>query len=419
MTIFEPMRLKETTEQLSSGKKTAYEIVQECLRRINILEPDIKAWVSLDPASALERARELDALPPTQRAALHGIPVGVKDIINVAGMPTECGSELRIGNIAAADSALVRQLKEHGAIILGKTVTTEFAYFQPGATANPWDLDRTPGGSSSGSAAAVACGMIPLAVGTQTAASLIRPASFCGVFGYVTEVGKIPTTGIVGLSDTLDSIGFFTADADGIELLHDLFVPTSPAETTQKPTINVWLPPESYGIDQTMQQAMQLATAVLSKQYKLRQVELVDHITEMVDLHMKIMAFEAARKLEREYQNADQLSTPLKALLEDGWALPRQDYQAALQSRRGLYQYMSKLAAEALFLLPAALGVAPHKATGTGSPILSRPWQLLGWPTLAVPIHGLALPVGVQFACSSANIRHAISAAKIIEQNVF
>ena len=209
----------ETARLIARGEASSEEVVRACLERIAERDATVRAWAHLDPEAALAQARAADA--SDRRSPLHGVPVGVKDIIDTRELPTEFGSPIHAGRRPAADAACVARLRDAGAVILGKTMTTEFAYFHPAETRNPLDPGRTPGGSSSGSAAAVADGMVPLALGSQTAGSTIRPASFCGVFGLKPTHGLIDLTGVKRLSARLDTLGLFARSIDDIELLLD------------------------------------------------------------------------------------------------------------------------------------------------------------------------------------------------------
>ena len=211
----------EAAQRIREGLLTSEELVQACLERIRQVEPTVQAWTFLDEQHALEQARSRDERKRSGQpiGPLHGVPVGVKDIIDTADMPTENGTVLHKGRAPRADAAVVASLRAAGAVILGKTVTTECAYFSPGKTRNPHNPEHTPGGSSSGSAAAVAASMVPLALGSQTAGSVIRPASFCGVYGFKPTHGLIPRTGVLQLSRTLDTIGAFARSIDDLALL--------------------------------------------------------------------------------------------------------------------------------------------------------------------------------------------------------
>ena len=216
----EPANLLTATAaamRVAAGELTSEQLVRACLERIAERDGDVCAWEYVDPAAALNEARARDSTPP--RGPLHGVPVGVKDIIDTADMPTGYGSPIWRGHRPARDAACVALVREAGAVVLGKTVTTELAYFSPGRTANPHDLGRTPGGSSSGSAAAVADHMVPVALGTQTAGSIIRPAAFCGVVGYKPSFGTISRSGVMPFAETLDTVGSLAASVADAALL--------------------------------------------------------------------------------------------------------------------------------------------------------------------------------------------------------
>src|SRR6267378_4142932 len=211
----------DAARKIRDGLLTSEELVQSCLERIREAEPRVQAWTFLDDEHALAQARMADERKRSGEpiGALHGVPVGLKDIIDTADMPTENGTVLHRGRTPSNDAAVARMLRAAGAVILGKTVTTECAYFAPGKTRNPHNPEHTPGGSSSGSAAAVAAGMVPLALGSQTNGSTLRPAAFCGVYGFKPTHGLIPRSGILELSRTLDHVGLFARTIDDIALL--------------------------------------------------------------------------------------------------------------------------------------------------------------------------------------------------------
>src|SRR5687768_15693501 len=211
----------DAARQIREGQLTSEELVQACLERIRDLEPKVQAWTFLDEEHALGQARALDGRKRNGEpiGPLHGVPVGVKDIIDTGDMPTQNGTVLHQGRTPREDAAVVRMLRASGAVIMGKTVTTECAYFNPGKTRNPHNPEHTPGGSSSGSAAAVGAGMVALALGSQTAGSVIRPAAFCGVYGFKPTHGLIPRSGILMLSRTLDHVGLFSRNLDDLALL--------------------------------------------------------------------------------------------------------------------------------------------------------------------------------------------------------
>ncbi len=222
----------EAAADIARGVISAEDYTRACLEQIAAAEGDVQAFAHLDPEHALKQARALDGLKADGRriGPLHGVPVGIKDIFDTADYPTECGSPILADRRPDADAAAVRKLREAGAVIIGKTVTTEFAYFHPGKTRNPRDLKRTPGGSSSGSAAAVAAGMVPLAIGSQTNGSMIRPAAFCGVFGVKPSHGLISRAGALTLSRKLDHVGAFARSIEDLALILDVLVGHDPAD---------------------------------------------------------------------------------------------------------------------------------------------------------------------------------------------
>ena len=237
MDAFPP--IAELVCKIRDKRLTPRELVDACLKRIERVEPDVRAWVSVDAEGARRRADELTELAARGEilGPLHGIPIGIKDIIDVAGWPTRAGSPLRDGHLAREDAAVVARLRNAGAIILGKTVTTEFAWIDPPPTRNPWDATRTPGGSSSGSAAAVASGMCVAAIGSQTGGSIIRPASYCGVCGLKPTFGVVSRVGVLPLSISLDHVGPIARCVDDLAVVFGVIAdpdPVSPRPVNEK-----------------------------------------------------------------------------------------------------------------------------------------------------------------------------------------
>jgi len=314
---------------------TAEARVHECLERIEARETEIGAWETIDREGALKQARICDRSPA--RGLLHGIPIGVKDIIDVAGgLPARYGTPIYANNIAASDAACVALAKAAGAIVLGKTVTTELAFFHPGKTRNPHDLAHTPGGSSSGSAAAVAAGMVRLAFGSQTAGSVIRPASYCGVVGYKPTFGMIPRAGVKPQADTLDTIGLMAGSvkdaalfAAGITGDQDLLVPAAPRQAAR---IGVCHTHEWAQASDDAQRAIETAAAQFSKAgAKVTQVELPEPFARLCAAQKDIQLFEAARSFCFEYEtHRAELSARLRALIEEGRGISWERYRAAL-----------------------------------------------------------------------------------------
>jgi amidase len=300
--------------------------VRACLERIAEREPVVGAWAHLDREAALEAARACDASEP--KSPLHGIPVGVKDIIDTADLPTEHGSPVYAGRRPRSDAACVQRLREAGAVVLGKTVTTEFATYQPPRTVNPLDPRRTPGGSSSGSAAAVADGMVPLALGSQTAGSTIRPASFCGILGFKPTHGAVDLGGVLQLSARLDTIGLFARTPDGLALLAGALLPGVAAAAAAPPRLAFVRTAQWAEAEESGRAAVERAADLLGAE----EVRLPPAFDGLAAAQETIMAVDACRSLARERrQHGDQLSEPLRELLASGAATSVSDYEAAVE----------------------------------------------------------------------------------------
>lgn len=384
--------------------------------RLNACEEDVRAWVALRESEAAADAAERDARP--ERGPLHGVPVGVKDIIDIAGMPTRCGSGITAETAVTASAACITRLEELGAVMLGKTVTTEFAYFAPGPTRNPRNLDHTPGGSSSGSAAAVAAGVVPLAMGSQTAGSLTRPAAFCGIAGMVLAQGTVDLSGVVGLSESLDSLGILTADVADLMHVYEAFTGDE-LSVTDAIDVRLWhgsgLGPVEPAMAAAVRTAGELLTAAGAKVVDL---DWDDHVETLVDDHQTIMSFEAAQSRPDLLAHLDQLSQPLVELLEAGRSVAEADYRNSLIRRdisRG--DLTEVLRDGAVIVGPAATGAAPHGLGATGTPILSRPWQALGLAVVTVPgardEHGM--PLGLQVIGSPGRESEIFATARLLE----
>jgi len=405
--------------EIREGRLTSEELVQACLERIRALEPEVQAWAFLDEDHALEQARAADERKRSGKpiGPLHGVPVGVKDIFDTADMPTENGTVLHRGRMPREDSAAVRSLRAAGAVILGKTVTTECAYFSPGKTRNPHNPEHTPGGSSSGSAAAVAAGMVPLALGSQTNGSVIRPAAFCGVFGFKPTHGLIPRTGVLQLSRTLDHVGFFSRNVEDLALLAEVLQGYDEGDPDTRPRARIPfqalaaedppIPPMLAFIktphweraDPDSKEAFGELMEALGD--RAEEVELFPSAAEAWNWHKSIMEAEMAANLEREWRmGKDKLSDELRSLMERGRELPALEYQRALRSIAPVADSFDELFMERYdaILTPAALGTAPKGLGSTGDPSFCSLWTLLGMPALSVPLMQGAnrLPLGAQ-----------------------
>jgi len=388
---------------IRAGTLSSEALVRGCLARIEARERDVGAWEYLDPDRALALARAADS--GEGRGPLRGVPVGIKDIIDTVDMPTTLGSRIYSARQPQWDAACVAALRAAGAIILGKTVTTEFAYFQPGKTRNPHRLQHTPGGSSSGSAAAVADCMVPVALGSQTAASVIRPATFCGVFGYKASFGELSLSGIRPFAESLDTLGILARSVADLALVRDVLMGFPDAATT------LALPaPPALGLCRTAQwnladTCVQRAVEESAEKFRragarVRDVELPAHFAALIDAQKTIMAYEAARNYVYETtRHAERLSDAFRTLADLGGCTPRDAYVDARHLvRRARTELRAVFAGCDALIVPAAVGEAPLATAGTGDPVMSRMWTALHVPSLAVPVTTgpQGLPVGLQ-----------------------
>ncbi len=412
----------ETARLIARGEASSEEVVRACLERIAERDATVRAWAHLDPEAALTQARAADA--SDRRSPLHGVPVGVKDIIDTRELPTEFGSPIHAGRRPAADAACVARLRDAGAVILGKTMTTEFAYFHPAETRNPLDPGRTPGGSSSGSAAAVADGMVPLALGSQTAGSTIRPASFCGVFGLKPTHGLIDLTGVKRLSARLDTLGLFARSIDDIELLLDALTGhrrAAPGSAAGPPRIALARTARWQLVEPDARAALEAAAVALADAgARVDELELPAELEALVDAQQTIMAVEVATNLADEYdRDGDRMSAELSELIEEGRSTDGGDYEAALATaERGAERLPAVFEAHDILLTPAARGQAPRGLDATGDPVFCRAWTLLGTPAISVPgpLGADGLPIGVQLVAPPGHDAELLAAARWVWQ---
>jgi Asp-tRNA(Asn)/Glu-tRNA(Gln) amidotransferase A subunit family amidase len=411
----------EAAAEIARGATSAEDYTRACLERIGAVDGEIKAFVHLDRDQALAQARALDErrVQGLPIGPLHGIPVAVKDIIDTADYPTELGSPLAAGRRPWSDAAVVAKLRAAGAVIIGKTVTTEFAYFHPGPTRNPHDHTRTPGGSSSGSAAAVAARMVPLALGSQTNGSVIRPAAFCGVFAIKPSHGLVSRAGALRLSRTLDHIGAFGRSLTDLALILDVIAGHDPADPDTRPfasadfrAVQGESPPASPHFvfvrtpvwdraEAETKAAFEELTAALDS--AVTPVDLPASFAEAWETHRTIMATEMAHNLAPLVARGEP-SEALRKLLAHGRSVGAVDYLAALAKAP---RYAASLADifndyDAI-ITPAAPGIAPSGLSTTGDPVFCTLWTLTGLPALTLPL--LAgeggLPLGVQLVGAS------------------
>ncbi|EME66675.1 Asp-tRNAAsn / Glu-tRNAGln amidotransferase A subunit-related amidase [Rhodococcus ruber BKS 20-38] len=394
------LSLGEQVGAVRTGSVTAEDLATQVRRAIELREPELGAWVCLSSTTA-EQARAVDR--GLGSAPLAGLSVGVKDLIDVAGMPTRAGSTVTSPNAVGTDAACVSRLRSLGAIVQGKTVTTEFGYFTPGPTRNPHALDHTPGGSSSGSAAAVAAGTVPLALGTQTAGSLTRPASYCGAAGMVLAHGTTDMSGITGLSESLDSLGLLTRSVADLRFVHNAFGHGHSEVPASEPVTRglVWNAGALHPVEPPMSALLAHVPALLEEiGVKAEPLDWDDHVQTLSEDHVTVMSYEAARARAHEFdEHAGALSAPIRDLLENGRRIAGTEYAAALTRRDRSRELLDAILVSAPIIVgPAALGPAPSGLSATGSPILSRPWQLLGLPVVVVPgaRTSSGLPLGLQ-----------------------
>ena len=392
----------EAARRIADGTTTSEAVVNACLDRISAREDTVKAWAHLDPELALTQAQERDRSEGT--GPLHGVPIGIKDIIDTFDMPTGMGSPIYEGNRTLNDAACVALVRAAGAVILGKTVTAEFAGLTPGRTANPHDPARTPGGSSSGSAAAVGDDMVPLAFGTQTGGSVLRPSSYCGIFGYKPSFGTFNLAGVLPAAQSLDTLGIHARHLDDIALLSSVLTGRaySPVAAPERPPkiglcrTFFWDAAEAATIDAIDGAAAGLAAAGAD----IRDVAMPDPFPALGPARETINSFERARVMAFEWNNhRDQISEQLQRTIERGQETPFDDYVAALNAAENC-----RASAEMLFegvdvlLAPCVDGEAPEGLGDTGSPRFQGFWTLMHVPTITVPTHRgpTGMPVGIQ-----------------------
>jgi aspartyl-tRNA(Asn)/glutamyl-tRNA(Gln) amidotransferase subunit A len=410
---------------IQEGELRPLDVVEHCLARIDQLEGDLKAWVLIDREGARREAQRLgdmaasgDILGP-----LHGIPIGIKDIIDVAGWPTRCGSPLRADHVAERDAEVVAALKKAGAILLGKTVTTEWACFDPPPTRNPWKLDHTPGGSSSGSAAAVAAEMCLAALGTQTGGSIIRPAAFCGVSGLKPGFGELPMDGIAPVTLHLDHVGPIARRVSDVYLVWQALAADAHGSLESMFSrrwadrdLESWI--DAYGLNKTLfvlegplldhasapaRRSFEQTLDRLRSSLVLRPLRLPDSFRDVLTLHRRINVVEAAAYHRETFPSRrDQYGECIQSLLDEAANVTAVEYAESLIRREELKNELARLLNQhedmlGCLAMPATIGPAPGLET-TGVPTFNAPWSYLGWPSLTIPC-GLVdgLPVGLQF----------------------
>jgi Asp-tRNA(Asn)/Glu-tRNA(Gln) amidotransferase A subunit family amidase len=429
----------EARRELQAGRLTSEALVTACLERISERDGQVGAWTALDSARALDAARASDALRAEGRPLppLAGIPVGVKDIVDTKDFPTELGSEVFAGRRPETDAAIVAQLKAAGAIILGKTVTTELAFFGPGKTRNPHDPTRTPGGSSSGSAAAVADHQVPLAIGTQTAGSTIRPASYCGVVGFKPTFGYTSRTGVLAQSAPLDTIGGYARSIEDIALLFDAIsafdasdvdMPSAARPSliealqepaTRTPRFAFIKTPAWPQADAAMRAAFETFANGFGARAEVVETELPPDFESILRLPQIVQFYDIARNYGPIADaNPDRVSEKLKEIIAEGRTFSAADYAAARADQESLYEVLKPVIdGYDAILTPAATGAALIGLGGTGSPMFNALWTYLGMPCISLPLLKVAnLPVGVQLVGTRGNDAGLLRAANWLMQ---
>ncbi|MCA9939021.1 MAG: amidase [Anaerolineales bacterium] len=408
--MFAHHSLTQLAAELRNGRLSLLTHLDQLEAYFNQREPDVLAFVPEENRFARLR-RDAQALlsqypDPAARPPLFGIPIGVKDIFHTDGFVTQAGSRVPASAIQGQEATSVTQLKAAGALILGKTVTTEFAYFAPGPTRNPYNLAHTPGGSSSGSAAAVGAGVCPLALGTQTIGSISRPAAFCGVVGYKPSYDRISRAGVIPLSPSLDHVGVFAPDVGGATLAAAQLCPDWQATTpTRQPVLGVPAGPYLLRADAAaLAQFERVCGHLADTGWQVKRVEAMPDFAEIVARHNLLVAADAAAVHAAWFaQFADRYHAKTAELIGHGQAVSTEAIAAARQGRmtlrHGLVDLMRSAGVD-LWLSPSAPGTAPRGLESTGDPVMNLPWTHAGLPTVSVP-SGFAengLPWGLQIA---------------------
>lgn len=418
--------IRSLQQSIRKGEITPTMLVERCLERIQKLEPLIHAWEILDPVQARKDAKALETeLKNGQdRGPLHGIPVGVKDIIDVNDLPTRAGCKSWTRNLAQQDADCISLLRKAGAIFLGKTVTTAYASFDPPPTANPWNLEKTPGGSSSGSAASVATGMVGIALGSQTGGSVTRPASFCGVYSMKPTYGWVSMDGIVPLAPSMDHLGFMATNIDDLRLLYEA-LSTSPAPNPgqlQSPTLGLLKGFFWDLLDKELQGKLQDIQSVLKQQgVAITEVPLPANAPDIIMHHRRIMAFEAF-KVHAYWIERRPLDYPEKitSLIDEGSRIPRIEYLEALHQKEVWKSWFeSQMTSLDGLMLSATATVAPEKVT-TGDPVFNSPWSFTGMPTVSLPA-GLSregLPYSLQIVGKQNQDARLLDLGSLLEKHI-
>jgi Asp-tRNA(Asn)/Glu-tRNA(Gln) amidotransferase A subunit family amidase len=412
------LTIHEAAAAFRAGALTPVELLDQCLARIDRYESLVRAWVVIDRDGAREQAERLtDELRHGRvRGPMHGIPVGIKDIIDVFDLSTGCGSRLWANNVARQDADCVAKLRAAGAVILGKTVTTAYAYLDPAITRNPWDATRTPGGSSSGSAAAVACGMCLAALGTQTVGSITRPASFCGVCSIKPGHGAVSTAGVLPFAPTLDHVGAMARCVDDLAVLSGVLCDRDGRETHGPGQLHFL----GGLFDERAEPVMRVALEHLRETLKADRLELPLAAADIPRHLRAIMATEAAAYHgERLRRHSDDYPPKIRELVEEGLRTSPADYRAALDHRDAMIAAVDAMVEDGFLVTPATPGPAPDRST-TGDAVFNAPWSYTGLPTVSLPIGRTAdgLPLAAQLIGKRSEMPRLLATAAWLEREI-
>jgi Asp-tRNA(Asn)/Glu-tRNA(Gln) amidotransferase A subunit family amidase len=404
--------------RIREGTLSPVALVHAALARIRVIEPKLLAWVHVDDAAALADAteREHEARRGRLRGPLHGVPVGVKDIFHVAGMPTRAGSRPFAHSMPGEDATSVARLRSAGAIVLGKTHTTEFAFRDPAPTMNPWNREHTPGGSSSGSAAAVAARMVPLALGSQTVGSVLRPAAYCGVVGLKPTHGLIPIDGVIPLAWSLDHVGVFARSVADAALALSVMA-ARPYEAVPSAGPRLAIAPElvERAEPEVAREVRRAANAFAAAGATVSEVKLPASFAGLHEAGQHVLEAEAATYHQPAFgRHADDFGPSIREMIRTGLALPAPVYVRANRARLQFRDdVMTLLRDHDALLSPTAPGLPPRGLAWTGDASLCAPWSFTGAPSISLPIGVAAegLPLAIQLSAAAAEEARLLAAA--------